>query len=59
VREPGVVGERVDVVCAVPARALGQQQRADRLPGGDRAGGRVAGCGDQLVQAELDHGGEQ
>ena len=55
VREPGVVGKRVDVVGAVPTRALGQQQRADRLPGGDRGGGRVAGLGDQIVQAQLGH----
>ena len=55
VREPGVVGERVDVVGAVAACALRQQQGADRLPGGDGAGGRIASLPDQLVQAELDH----
>ena len=59
VRKPGVVGERVEVVGAVPARALGQQQGADRLPGGDRAGGRVASRGDEVVQPEFGHGREQ
>ncbi len=58
-REPGVVGQRVDVMGAVPARALGQQQGADRLPGGDRRGGRVPGLGDQSVQTELGHRREQ
>ena len=48
-RQPGVVGQRVDVMGAVPACALGQQEGADRLPGGDRRGGRVVGLGDQLV----------
>ena len=59
VREPGVVGERVDVVGAVAARAFGQHQGGDRLPGADRAGARVAGLLDELVQAQFDHGREQ
>ena len=58
-REAGVVGERVDVMGAVAACALGQQQGADRLPGRDRRGGRVAGLGHQLGQAELGHRREQ
>ena len=35
-REAGVVGQRVDVMGAVAACALGQQQGADLLPGRDR-----------------------
>ena len=58
-REPGVVGQRVDVMGAVAARALGQQQGADGLPGGDRRGGGVAGLGDQFGQAERGHRREQ
>ena len=59
VGQPGVVGERVDVVGAVAARAFGQQQRADRLPGGDRGCGRVASLLDEVVQPEFDHGRHQ
>jgi hypothetical protein len=58
-RQAGIVGERVEVVDAGPAGAFCQQQRADRPPGAELAGGRVASLGDQPVQAKLGHGGKQ
>ena len=58
-RQPGVVGQRPGVGDAGLAGAFGQQQGADRLPGGQRPGGGVAGRGDQVRQAHLADGGQQ
>ena len=55
-RQPLIVGDLVDVVGAGHPVGRGQQQRADRVPGGQPAGGGVAAPGDQLVQAQLGHG---
>jgi hypothetical protein len=55
-RQPGIVGELVDVVDAGDPGRGGQQQGADGVPGRQLGGGRVAGSADQLVQADLGHG---
>ena len=57
--QPGVVGQRPGVGDPGLAGAFGQQQRADRLPGGQRPGSGVAGLGDQVWQAHLADGGQQ
>jgi len=58
-RQPGVVGQRPGVGEAGLAGGFGQQQGADRLPGGQRLGGGVAGLGDQVRQGHLADGREQ
>ena len=58
-RQPGVVGQRAGVGDAGLAGALGQQQRADRLPRRQFPGGGVAGLADQVRQADLGDGGQQ
>ena len=58
-RQALVVGQRPGVGDAGLAGAFGQQQRADRLPAGQRLGGGVAGLGDQVRQAGVADGGQQ
>ena len=57
--QPAVVCERVAVADARHARALGQKQRAHRVPRRQRRGRRVAAGGDQLGQPEFDDRGDQ
>jgi hypothetical protein len=57
--QPGVVGQRPGVGDAGLAGALGQQQGADGVPGGQRLGGWVAGLRDQVRQGDLGDGGKQ
>ena len=54
-----VVDQRAEVVDPGAAGALGQQQRRDRLPGREQAGGGIAAAGDQVGQAQLGHRREQ
>ena len=54
-----VVDQRAEVVHPGAAGALGQQQRRDRLPSGERPGRGVAALADQLGQAQLGHRREQ
>jgi len=54
-----VVSERVGVGDARRARALGQQQAAQRLPGRDDLRVGVVACVDELGQTELDDRGYQ
>ena len=54
-----VVDQRAEVVHPGAAGALGQQQRRDRLPSGERPGRGIAALADQLGQAQLGHRREQ
>ena len=57
--QPGVVGQCPGVGDASLAGALGQQQGAGGVPGGQRLGGGVAGLRDQVRQGDLGDGGQQ